>query len=179
MGTGDPRRLTAAPVGRLARLMLRAVAGLTLGLAVAVAGAGAAFAECAPGRVDLRGDWGQASFSVEIADDPAERAEGLMHRPSLPSGAGMLFVYERVGAPSFWMRNTLIPLDMIFLRPDGVVQHVHDRAIPGDETPISGGDGVLAVLEINGGLAEAMGIGPGSEMRHPAFGPEAAWPCSE
>jgi hypothetical protein len=91
----------------------------------------------------------------------------------------MLFVYEDAGSPSFWMRNTLIPLDMIFVRPDGTVQHVHSEAIPGDETPISGGDGVLAVLEINGGLAEAMGIEEGSEMRHPAFGAAAAWPCAE
>ncbi len=139
----------------------------------------AAGAQCAPDRVDLRGEWGRASFSIEVADDPAERARGLMYRESLPSGAGMLFVYEEPGSPSFWMRNTLIPLDMIFVRPDGAVQHVHSRAIPGDETPISGGAGVQMVLEINGGLAEAMGIGPGTEMRHPAFGDDAVWPCGE
>jgi hypothetical protein len=155
-----------------------AVAAL-VALVGAGAGATAASAECAPGRVDLRGDWGQASFTVEIADEPAERSRGLMHVESMPSGAGMLFVYERPGSPAFWMRNTLIPLDMIFVRPDGTVQHVHDRAIPGDETPISGSDGVLAVLEINGGLAEALGIDPGTEMRHPAFGPDAAWPCAD
>jgi uncharacterized membrane protein (UPF0127 family) len=78
------------------------------------------------------------------------------------------------------MRNTLIPLDMIFVRPDGVVQHVHAEAVPLDErTRISGGDGILAVLEINGGLAGRLGIAEGTEMRHPAFGPDAAWPCAE
>ncbi|MEM0935135.1 MAG: DUF192 domain-containing protein [Pseudomonadota bacterium] len=137
-----------------------------------------ALALCAADRVDLRGAWGQASFSVEIADTDARRALGLMHRESLPFSSGMLFVYDRAANPSFWMRNTLIPLDMIFVRPDGVVQHVHAEAVPLDErTRISGGDGVLAVLEINGGLAERLGIEPGTEMRHPAFGAEAAWPC--
>jgi len=150
-----------------------------LGAVAALALPGAAGAECVSDRVDLRGEWGRASFTVEIADEPGERAQGLMHRESLPSGAGMLFVYDEAGSPSFWMRDTLIPLDMIFLRPDGTVQHVHSEAVPGDETPISGGDGVLAVLEINGGLAEAMGIAPGTELRHPAFGDAAAWPCGE
>jgi hypothetical protein len=155
-------------------------AGLrALAAALAAILPGLAAAACASDRVDLRGAWGQASFTVEVADEPAERSRGLMHRESLPSGAGMLFVYERAGSPSFWMRNTLIPLDMVFARPDGTVQHVHDRAIPGDETPISGGEGVLAVLEINGGLAEALGIGEGTQMRHPAFGRNAAWPCDD
>jgi len=150
-----------------------------LALLAALALPVAAGAQCATDRVDLRGDWGRASFSIEVADDPAERSRGLMYRESLPSGAGMLFVYDEPGSPSFWMRNTLIFLDMIFVRPDGTVQHVHSEAIPGDETPISGGAGVQMVLEINGGLAEAMGIGPGTEMRHPAFGEDAAWPCTD
>ena len=68
---------------------------------------------------------------------------------------------------------------MIFVDEMGVVTHVHDRAVPGDLTTIDGGDGVLAVLEINGGLAERYGIEPGSQLRHPAFGPGAAWPCGE
>lgn len=134
-------------------------------------------ADCAQDRVDLRGDWGSAAFTVEIADDDAERSRGLMFVEEMPLGAGMLFVYDTPRPASFWMKNTLIPLDMIFVRPDGVVQHVHSNAIPHDETPIHGGAGVLAVLEINGGLAERMGIAPGSEMRHPAFGDAAAWPC--
>lgn len=135
-------------------------------------------AECAPGRVDIRGDFGTASFTVEIADDAGERAQGLMNRPSMPTGQGMLFVYERPQPVSFWMRNTLIPLDMVFLDETGRVTRVHENAVPLDETPIPGGGGVLAVLEINGGLAGQIGIGEGAEMRHPAFDQdEAAWPC--
>ncbi len=137
-------------------------------------------ADCAPGEVELRGDFGTARFAVEIADDTAERAKGLMNRPSLPTGQGMLFVYERPQPVSFWMRNTVIPLDIIFLDETGTVTRVHDRAVPLDETPIPGGDAVLAALEINGGLAAAIGIEPGAQMRHPAFEEDvAAWPCGD
>jgi len=93
-------------------------------------------------------------------------------------GAGMLFVYESPRPASFWMKNTLISLDMLFADKTGRVTHVHHRAIPGDLTPIDGGDGVYAVLEINGGLAKDYGITKGSLMRHPVFSPgPAAWPC--
>lgn len=134
---------------------------------------------CSDTQVDLRGDFGTARFTVEIADDDAERAQGLMNRESLPSGQGMLFIYERPRPASFWMKNTLIPLDMVFVGADGVVRNVHANAVPGDLTPIHGGDEILAVLEIRGGLAKAIGIEPGVEMRHPTFGADAAWSCTE
>ncbi len=126
----------------------------------------------------MRGPWGEAAFAVEVVDTPRTRAQGLMFRESLPRGAGMLFVYEAPRPASFWMKNTLIPLDMIFVDQTGTVKHVHHRAIPGDLTSIEGGAGILAVLEINGGLARSYGIKPGSQMQHPAFadGP-AIWPC--
>ncbi|MGC9417924.1 MAG: DUF192 domain-containing protein [Rhodovulum sp.] len=154
---------------------IRHFAGLTLCSALALAGR--AGAQCAEGVVDLRGDWGSARFAVEIADDEAERAQGLMDRESMPTSSGMLFVYPRPQRVAFWMENTLIPLDMIFLGPRGRVLKVHANARPLDRTPIDGGQGVFAVLEINGGLAKRLGIGPGTEMRHPAFGADAAWPC--
>ena len=122
------------------------LAGLILGF-----GHSAAWAACAPGAVDLRGDWGHARFNVEIADDNEERARGLMNRPKMAQSAGMLFVYDSPRSMSFWMRNTLIPLDMIFIDAQGVVQNIHHRAVPLDETPIHGGDNLLAALEINGG----------------------------
>ena len=116
---------------------------------------------------------------VEIADDAGERAQGLMHRTSLAGSAGMLFIYEEPQPLSFWMRNTLIPLDLLFIDSRGVVQHIHHNAIPLDESPLEGGsDALLAVLEINGGLSARMGITPGTELRHPAFaGRNPAWPC--
>ena len=138
------------------------------------------WADCAPGRVDLRGPFGQARFSVEIADTDATRAQGLMHRESLPRSAGMLFIYDRPTTASFWMMNTLIPLDMIFMDDTGLVTRVHHMARPRDLTPIPGGDNVLMVLEINGGLARALGIAEGAEMRHPRLDQSRArWVCAE
>ncbi|MEO1000789.1 MAG: DUF192 domain-containing protein [Pseudomonadota bacterium] len=133
---------------------------------------------CEEDAVTLRQNGAEIRFAVEIADDPLERAEGLMHRESLPRFSGMLFIYEAPRSASFWMKNTLIPLDMLFLDATGTVRHLHENAVPLDETPIPGGDNILAVLEINGGLARQLGLGPGAEMRHPAFDPAtAAWPC--
>ena len=95
----------------------------------------------------------------------------------MEDGWGMLFFMQSTRVQSFWMKNTLIPLDTIFLDAEGVVTHVHENAVPQDLTGIDGGDGVQYVLEINGGLAGRLGIGKGSELRHPAIGAEAAWPC--
>ena len=146
-------------------------------VAHSVPAAGAA--GCRADAVELRAPSGrEMRFSVEVADDADERARGLMHRATLPMSAGMLFVYEAPVRATFWMKNTLIPLDMIFADATGRVLGVHAMAVPGDETTIDGGPDVLAVLEINGGLAERLGINPGSVMRHPAFDPAtAAWPC--
>jgi len=127
--------------------------------------------------VQLRGDWGEARFKVEVADDNVERARGLMHRESLARNAGMLFVYERPHRAGFWMKDTLIPLDILFADSAGVVKRIVPMAEPLSEKLILGGNGIQYVLEINGGLAEAMGIAEGTELRHPAIGPDAAWPC--
>lgn len=156
-----------------ARIGLIAAFGLALFTTAALAQA-----VCAPGRVDLRWEGGRESFAVELADEPSERSQGLMFRDSMDPAAGMLFVYERPGRAQFWMKNTLIPLDMIFADSTGRVTRVHSNAVPGDLTPIDGGDGVVYVLEINGGLAAKLGIGPGAELRHPAVPADAAvWPC--
>lgn len=148
---------------------------VSLGL---VAGAALAEAACAPDRLDLRWDGGGESFAVELADDGAERAKGLMFREKMDPGAGMLFVYESPRRAQFWMKNTLIPLDMVFADVTGTVTRVHSNAVPGDLTPIDGGDGVVFVLEINGGLANRLGIAPGTVLRHPSIlAATAAWPC--
>lgn len=143
-----------------------------------IAGAFGVFAACAADTVWVRGDFGEARFSVELADDPQERAIGLMNRPSMPRAAGMLFIYPSPQALSFWMRNTLIELDMLFVDATGVIRHIHHRAQPLDETPIFGGDGLTHVLEINGGLARQLGIDVGDTLRHPSFDQAfAAWAC--
>ncbi len=157
---------------------MRQVAAILVAFAMFIGTAASVRAACAPGVAELRGLGKAVRFSVELAATPAERAQGLMFRESLAKSAGMLFVFERPGRVAFWMRNTLIPLDMIFLDAAGVVTRVHANAVPRDETPIEGGEAVLGVLEINGGLARRLQIAPGWELRHPAM-PQAgaAWPC--
>ncbi|MBL9050251.1 MAG: DUF192 domain-containing protein [Tabrizicola sp.] len=153
--------------------------GVRVGLALAALPA-AAEASCSPERLDLRWPGGRESFAVELADDGAERARGLMFRESLDPAGGMLFVYEGPRRPQFWMKNTLIPLDMVFADATGTVTRVHANAVPGDLTPIDGGEGVVYVLEINAGLADKLGIGPGAEFRHPSIPSAiAAWACDE
>jgi uncharacterized membrane protein (UPF0127 family) len=120
------------------------------------------------------------TIRLELAETPEEVANGLMFRPSLPADRGMLFLFAQQRVPSFWMKNTLIPLDMLFIHPDGTVAAVRPDAVPGDLTGVSGGPDVLAVLEIKGGMAAALGIEAGDAVRHPAFGgPGAAWPCGD
>lgn len=148
-------------------------------LALTLAGAGAQAETCDPSAVLIRGDFGSARFAVEVADDHGSRAEGLMNRESLPRFSGMLFVYETPRRASFWMRNTLIPLDMLFADHTGRIVHIHENAVPLDETIIFGGDDVLAVLEINGGMSDQLGIEPGAVLVHPAFDPALAEaPCT-
>lgn len=159
----------------------RTAGGLTAAaLAVALGLAGAPVqAACRVDQVELRTPAGAvARFTVEVADDAGERAQGLMFRETMPAGAGMLFVYPKPGPVAFWMKNTLIPLDMVFADATGTVVNVHANAIPRDERPIPGGSSVQFVLEINGGLAAALGIVPGAVLRHPAVAQDgAAWGC--
>lgn len=118
------------------------------------------------------------SFTVEMATTEKQQEIGLMFRNQLDPGHGMLFPFAKPKQASFWMRNTLIPLDMIFADARGVVQRVHINATPLDETPIPGGPGIQYVLEINGGLAALLGIDAGSQLQHPAIDPGlAAWSC--
>ncbi|MFT4784862.1 MAG: uncharacterized membrane protein (UPF0127 family) [Paracoccaceae bacterium] len=132
---------------------------------------------CRENSVNIRGDWGSARFSVEIADDAEERARGLMFRESMPKAAGMLFVYPAPQRVSFWMKNTLLALDLIFVDAFGEIRSIHENAIPGDLTSIDGGFDIKAVLEVNAGLSKSMGLTPGDQMRHPVFGATALWPC--
>ena len=128
--------------------------------------------------MDLRGDWGVARFTVELAQTPADRARGLMHREDMAASHGMLFLFEAPQNVSFWMKDTLIALDMLFLRADGTVATIHENAQPLDLTPIPGGSDILAVLEVNGGMTDRLGITTGSVLRHPALDQtRAAWPC--
>lgn len=153
-------------------------ARLWVALALAFPGSAWADAACAPGRIDIRWDGGRENFQIEVADDAQERAQGLMFREEMPLSEGMFFVYDSPRRPSFWMKNTLIPLDMIFADATGTVTRIEANAIPGDLSPRDGGPGVQFVLEINGGLAAKLGIAPGAVLRHPSIpASTAAWSC--
>lgn len=109
------------------------------------------------------GDVG-VSFEVELALNNEDRARGLMYRRQMDDFAGMLFVFPDVKEAAFWMKNTLIPLDMIFIDENGIIQNIHSNAIPGDLTRIDAGQPVKAVLEINGGMAQKAGISVGNKI---------------
>lgn len=136
-----------------------------------------AVASCAEDRVTVSGAFGHAGFKVEVADDNEERGKGLMNVATMPLMTGMLFVYDAPQRATFWMRNTLIPLDMIFAGPDGAILAIHENAVPMDETVIDGGQGVKFVLEVNGGMSARLGIKTGDILQHPSIGADAISPC--
>lgn len=113
---------------------------------------------------------GRYGFDVEMALTPAQMAQGLMFRTELAPDAGMLFVHAADQLATMWMKNTLIPLDMLFISADGRIAHVHERAQPHSLATISSGVPVRAVLEIGGGMAQRLGIRKGDRVLHPAFG---------
>jgi uncharacterized membrane protein (UPF0127 family) len=106
-------------------------------------------------------DEGERVFQVEIADDPRERSLGLMYRREMANDAGMLFELESDQVASFWMRNTYIPLDMIFIEADGTIESIAERTTPLSEASVLSGGPVRYVLEINGGLSDEFGIEAG------------------
>ena len=102
-----------------------------------------------------------AEYSAYLADDPEEQQQGLMHVPALPADQAMLFDFGEETRVGFWMKDTLIPLDMVFMDGTGHVLAVHENARPGDETTIPSPAGTRFVLEINGGQARMNGIASG------------------
>ncbi len=109
-------------------------------------------------------------FSVEVANDPDEISFGLMDRESMDADKGMLFDFTPQREPAMYMKNTLIPLDMLFIASDGSIEMIARNTVPGSLRTISPGVPVKAVLELNGGLAAELGIQPGDTVQHPIFG---------
>jgi uncharacterized membrane protein (UPF0127 family) len=112
---------------------------------------------------------GTHRFNVEYADTPDRRAVGLMHRPSMAADAGMLFDFKTDAPVSMWMRNTRIPLDMLFIARDGRIVNIAERTVPFSETTIASKGPVRAVLELNGGTSARLGIKPGDRVTHRMF----------
>jgi hypothetical protein len=111
-------------------------------------------------------------FKVEIADNDASRERGLMFRKSLAPDAGMLFDFKVPQGVQFWMKNTLIPLDMLFIDEHGTVLNVAANATPLSETDIPSAGPVLGVLELRGGRAAELGVKAGDTVRERIFGNE-------
>lgn len=110
---------------------------------------------------------GTHAFAVEVRDTPEGRAVGLMHRPAMPEGQGMLFDFEQTMPIDMWMKNTLLPLDMIFIRPDGGIASIAAHTKPLSTRIIPSGEPVRYVLELNAGAAERIGARPGDRVAHP------------
>lgn len=111
------------------------------------------------------------AFRVYLARTPKQHARGLMFVPELAADQGMLFAYRRPQRVSMWMKNTLIPLDMLFVRADGTIANIARRTVPGSLAAVNSSGKVRAVLEVNGGTAARLGIRPGDRVRHPLFEP--------
>ena len=144
------------------------------GAVFAVLAVTAPLAACSDeGKLVLHTATGDYSFNVEVVDTPEGRQQGLMFRQELADDAGMLFDFQQEREVSFWMRNTFIPLDMIFVGSDGVVKTIHVNARPQDPTSIPSQVPVRFVLEIPGGRSEEIGLKPGDTMEHPLVGTPA------
>ena len=114
---------------------------------------------------------GEHVIDTEVTETPAEKAQGLMFRTQLADKAGMLFFYETPQEITMWMRNTYIPLDMVFIRADGTVHRIEAWTQPFSESIISSGPNVVACLELAGGAAERLGLKPGDRVEHTLFKP--------
>jgi hypothetical protein len=125
-------------------------------------------------KLELVTEKGVVTLDVEIADTPARQALGLMYRTQLPERGGMLFLNAVPREQSMWMRNTYIPLDMVFIRADGTVHRIAAMTEPHSEEIISSNGLVSAVLEIAGGAAQRLGLKPGDKVRHRHFGTAGA-----
>jgi uncharacterized membrane protein (UPF0127 family) len=112
---------------------------------------------------------GIRSFKVEIADTDRSREIGMMWRTSVPRGTGMLFDFKRSEPATFWMENTLVSLDLIFIRADGTIANIAANAQPLSRAIIASNGPVLAVLEIGGGEARRLGLAPGQKVSHRIF----------
>jgi len=128
----------------------------------------AAAGKTSPLVIDTEG--GAQRFTVELAVTPEEQAQGLMFRRAMPADAGMLFDFGGTRPATFWMKNTLIPLDMLFIASDGRIADIHERAVPLSEAMIESKVPVRAVLELNGGTVARLGIHAGDVVHHALFG---------
>jgi len=166
-----------AAVWRYSGIMRQLVAGLFGVLALAFVQPCTALAQQSPlatkfehSRLAIISQSGRHEFEVELAVTPQQRSQGLMYRRNMLPDAGMLFDFGRQPTrASMWMRNTFIPLDMLFIKADGEIESIAARTVPHSLETISSDGPVRGVLELNGGTADRLGIKPGDRVEHPIF----------
>ncbi|WP_339161493.1 DUF192 domain-containing protein [Methylobacterium bullatum] len=141
-------------------------------LVAILAGLGAATAQevAATEPLEIASRGTRHSFSVEVMRDDESRSRGLMFRRSMPPEHGMLFDFQKVERVAMWMKNTYLPLDMLFIRPDGSIARVATNTEPLSTKVIPSGEPVLAVLELNAGTTAKLGIKAGDRVEHTMFG---------
>jgi len=150
--------------------MLRGARTIALALSLGGAASVSVVAQQALENLAVVTQGGQRqAFQVEVARNDADRAQGLMYRRSMPANHGMLFDFGRVQPVSMWMQNTYLPLDMLFIRPDGTIARIAANTEPLSTRTIPSGEPVLAVLELNAGTAAKLGIKAGDRVEHSLF----------
>jgi uncharacterized membrane protein (UPF0127 family) len=140
-------------------------------LALALFAQASAFAT-GTGTLVLKTETGDHNFTIEVATTREEQALGLMFRRSLPENAGMLFIYQQPQPAAMWMKNTLIPLDMVFIAPDGKVLRIETNTEPFSTAVIPSEGTVSAVLELNAGQADRIGLKRGDKVVYPGLAPD-------
>jgi uncharacterized membrane protein (UPF0127 family) len=141
-----------------------------LGLLVSCGADGSPPASLPIAIVIIDSDHGPLTFRAEVAADSASQQRGLMYRRQLPANAGMLFDFHRPQYENFWMKDTVLSLDLIFIRQNGTISSIAPNAVPFSEVTIPSAEPVRAVLEINGGRAAQLGIEPNQQVHSAIFG---------
>lgn len=158
--------MTTNPMARRSLLSLIAVALVLVGSAHSSLGQAATLRQ---EPLEIVTSKATSRFMVEIADTEETRNHGLMFRKSLAPDKGMLFDFKTPREAAFWMRNTLIPLDIIFITQDGRILTIARNAVPHSEVPIPSGGAIRGVLELAGGRTAQLGIYPGDRVKHRIF----------
>lgn len=153
----------------MGRSVLRSMRALALTFGLCLAFGSTAYAQALEALAIVSQSGQRQSFQVEVARNEADRAQGLMFRRSMPADRGMLFDFGRVEPVAMWMQNTYLPLDMLFIRPDGTIARIAANTEPLSTRTIPSGEPVLAVLELNAGTSARLGIKAGDRVEHPLF----------
>ena len=164
----EPRQLSCDHDAML--LPVRVVLLVILVVAVAIGPAMAQLQQFPTAPLTIESAGGRHQFAVEVATTPAQMEQGLMFRRSMAPNAGMIFDFKTPSMATMWMKNTLIPLDMLFVDAQGRIVNIHERAVPGSLDTIAAAAPARAVVELNGGTAARLGIRPGDRVLFPIFG---------